>query len=70
MSKYDSFRVTVKYEITPHTPKSLLKKFTFFSSNIRMSGKNVNFGNKKIKKSDLYKNKRVTSIDEIDVNKI
>ena len=35
-----------------------------------MSGKNVNFGNKKIKKSDLYKNKKVTSIGEIDVNKI
>ena len=35
-----------------------------------MSEKNVNFGDKKIKKSDFYKNKKVTNIDDIDVNKI
>ena len=35
-----------------------------------MSEKNVNFGDKKILKSDFYKNKKVTNIDEIDVNKI
>ena len=35
-----------------------------------MSGKNVNFENKKIKKVDFYKNKRVTKVDDIDVNKI
>ena len=35
-----------------------------------MSGKNVNFGDKKIKKSDFYKNKKVTNIDDIDANKI
>ena len=35
-----------------------------------MSGKNVNFEDKKIKKSDFYKNKKVTTIDDIDVNKI
>ena len=35
-----------------------------------MSGKNVNFEDKKIKKSDFYKNKKVTKIDDIDVNKI
>ena len=35
-----------------------------------MSGKNVNFGNKKIKKQDFYKNKKVTKIDDIHVNKI
>ena len=35
-----------------------------------MSGKNVNFGEKKIKKSDFYKNKKVTNIDGIDANKI
>ena len=35
-----------------------------------MSGKNVNFGNKKIKKGDFYKNKKVAKIDDIDVNKI
>ena len=35
-----------------------------------MSGKNVNFGDKKIKKSKFYNNKKVTMIDDIDINKI
>ena len=35
-----------------------------------MSGKNISFEDKKIKKSDFYKNKKINSIDEIDVNKI
>ena len=35
-----------------------------------MSGKSVNFDHKKIKKSELYKNKKVTEIDKIAVNKI
>ena len=35
-----------------------------------MSGKNVNFEDKKILKSDFYEDKKVTKIDEIDVNKI
>ena len=35
-----------------------------------MSRKNVNFGDKKIKRSEFYKNKNVTRIDDIDVNKI
>ena len=37
---------------------------------MRMSGKNINFGDKKIKRSKFYQNKRVTSIDDIDVNKV
>ena len=35
-----------------------------------MSGKNMNFGDNNIKKSDFYKNKKVIKIDDIDVNKI
>ena len=35
-----------------------------------MSGKNINFEDKKIKKSDFYKNKKINRIDDIDVNKI
>ena len=35
-----------------------------------MSSKSVNFGDKKIKKSDFYKNKKVAKIDDVDVNKI
>ena len=37
---------------------------------MRMSGKNMNFEDKRINKSDFYKNKKVTKIDDIDVNKI
>ena len=35
-----------------------------------MSGKNVNFGDKKIKKTNFYKSKKLTKIDDVDVNKI
>ena len=35
-----------------------------------MSGKNINFDDKKIKKSDFYKNKKVNKIDDINVNNI
>ena len=35
-----------------------------------MSEKNANFGDKKIKKSDFYENKKVTNIDDIDASKI
>ena len=35
-----------------------------------MSGKNVNSGDKKKLKSDFYKNKKVTKVDDSDVNKI
>ena len=35
-----------------------------------MSGKNINFNKKKIKKSDFYKNKKINNIEDIDVNKI
>ena len=36
-----------------------------------MKGKNINFDNKNIKKSDFYnKNKKIFNIDDIDVNKI
>ena len=34
-----------------------------------MSGKNINFDYKKILKSHFYKNKKITKIDDIDVNK-
>ena len=38
---------------------------------MRMDGKNINFNNKKIKKSDFYnKNKKIFNIDDVDVNKI
>ena len=35
-----------------------------------MNGKNINFDDKKILKSDFYKNKKVFQIDDIDVDQI
>ena len=33
-----------------------------------MKGKNLNFGDKKNKKSNFYKNKKATKINHLDVN--
>ena len=55
---------------TLHIPKFFFF-FNFFSLLcIRMSGKSVNFDEKKIKKRKFYKNKKVTEINKIDINKI
>ena len=35
-----------------------------------MSGKSINFEDKKIKKSNFYKNKKLFNIHDLDVNKI
>ena len=35
-----------------------------------MSENSINLNNKKIKKSDFYKNKKIFNKDDIDVNKI
>ena len=37
---------------------------------IWMDGKNINFDDKKIRKSDFYKNKKVFEMDDIDINEI
>ena len=33
-----------------------------------MSGKNINFDDKEIKRSSFYKNKKVNNIEDIDIN--
>ena len=35
-----------------------------------MSGKNINFNDKKIKSSNFYKNKKINNIEDINVNNI
>ena len=35
-----------------------------------MSGKNISFNDKKIKKSTFYKNKAINNIEDINVNNI
>ena len=52
-------------------PSYYQKNYFFSSHSINMSGNSINFGNKKIKKSDFYnKNKKIFNIDDTDVNKI
>ena len=56
--------------ILPHIPKLLfLKKYFFSLLYIRMSGKSVNFDDKKNKMVNFTKTKKLTEIDKIDVNK-
>ena len=56
--------------ITVHIPKIIIKIFLLFSlMYIRMSGKSVSFDDKKIKRSDFYKNKKVFQIDNTEANK-
>ena len=58
------------YDQCMYTLITIKKNYIFPLNSIKMSTKNINFGNKKIKKSDFYKNKKVFQIDDIDVNKI
>ena len=41
-----------------------------FDRSIRMSGKSINFDDKKISKSNFYENKNIFNIYDLDVNKI
>ena len=47
----------------------IIKKSYFFCI-IYKSGKNINFDDKKIKKSSFYKNKTINTIENIDGNNI
>ena len=41
-----------------------------YSIKLNASGKNINFDENRVNKSDFYKNKKLFNIDNIDVNKI
>ena len=60
-----------KYIITAPIPKLLLKRPSYFSLlYTRMSGKSINFNDKKIEKSVFSKNKKPFQLVDIDVNKL
>ena len=45
--------------------------FYFFSlPNMRMSGNSINFNDKKFKKSNFYKNKKIFNRNDIEFNNI
>ena len=48
----------------------IIINFFFLFKYIRISGKNINFDEKKLKKSIFYENKKIYSTDDIDVNNI
>ena len=56
--------------VIPCTPKLLRKNSTFFFTQYKYDWKGRKFRRQNNKKNDFYKNKKVTKIDEIDVNKI
>ena len=62
---------TVKHIITLRIPKLLQKNLLFFFTVYKNECKEHKFWRqKKNKKSDFYKNKKIKSIEDIDVNKI
>ena len=44
--------------------------YIFFLPSIRINGKIINFDDKKINKSNFYKNKKLFNIHDLDGNKI
>ena len=53
-----------------YTKIIITKCLLIFLQHIRRNRKNINFNNKKIKKTESYKNKKIFNIDDIDVNKV
>ena len=56
------------YDYSLDTQKKFYRKILLFFT--KQKNKHVNFESKKIKKSEVYKDKKVTNIDDIDANKI
>ena len=69
--KYDFHRAALKYKLFIKHPNYYKKIVSiFFQPSIRMSGKSINFEDKKINKSTFYKNKNLFNMHDLDVNKI
>ena len=56
------------YDYSLDTQKNFYRKILLFFT--KQKNEHVNFESKKIKKSEVYKDKKVTNIDDIDANKI
>ena len=63
---YETFSKIYDYSLD--TQKSCYRKILLFFT--KYKNENVNFESKKIKKSEVYQDKKVTNIDDIDANKI
>ena len=63
--------VTKEFFISLHdTPNYYIKFLDLFYQSIKISGKSINFEDKKINRSTFYKNKKLFKMHDIDVNKI
>ena len=52
-------------------PQIIIKNFyIFLQQSVRISGKSINFDDKKINKSNFYKNKKLFHLHDIDSNKM
>ena len=52
-------------------PQIIIKKFDIiYLPSMRMSGKGINFEDKKTSKSNIYKNKKLLKIEDIDITNI
>ena len=60
----------IMWVVAQHSNYHEKKNYMFFSPSIRMSGKNINFEDKKISKSNFCKNKTLFKIEDIDINNI
>ena len=69
MLKY-YFRSIVKYMIILHYQNCYKNNLPFFFTKYKNEWKERKFWRQKVEKSVFYKNKKVTSIDDIDANKI
>ena len=70
MLKYDSLKSVLEIWAYSQDMQTNITTFYIFLPNIRVSGKNINFDDKKINKSNFYKNKILFKIDDTDVHKI
>ena len=70
MLKNSFFRLTAKMCGHSLYTEIVIKKFYFFFTQYKNDWKGRKFRRQNNQKNDFYKNKKVTKIDEIDVNKI
>ena len=69
--KYNLFWLVLKYNLFTRYAHEYKKYFYgFYSHVIKINRKNINCDDKKVNKSNFYRNKRLFNIDKIDIDKI
>ena len=68
--KYHLYRPVLKYYIFIRHSNYYNFILHFFSLSLKLSGKSINFDDKKISKSNFYINKKLFNIYDLDVDKV